>query len=49
MKYNYNFKLNAVNMYRSGQWIETPVGIGKKTLEKELSDGQKLFELAQTA
>ncbi len=24
MKYNYKFKLNAVEMYRLGQWIDTP-------------------------
>ena len=27
MKYNYAFKLNAVELYRSGQWPETPEGI----------------------
>jgi len=26
MKYDYAFKLNAVELYRSGQWIETPEG-----------------------
>ena len=26
MKYDYVFKLNAVELYRSGQWIETPEG-----------------------
>ncbi|MCT7727635.1 MAG: hypothetical protein N5835_06010 [Lactobacillus iners] len=30
MKYDYAFKLNAVELYRSGQWIETPEGISQK-------------------
>ncbi len=29
MKYDFTFKLNAVEMYRSGQWIDTPKGIGQ--------------------
>jgi len=32
MKYDYAFKLNAVEMYRSGQWIDTPDGIGQMQL-----------------
>lgn len=34
MKYDYAFKLNAVEMYRSGQWISTPEGIGQKNFRK---------------
>ena len=42
MKYDFTFKLNAVEMYRAGKWIDTPEGIGQKTLEKELCNGRKL-------
>ncbi|ADN43910.1 hypothetical protein HMPREF0868_1573 [Mageeibacillus indolicus UPII9-5] len=42
MKYDYAFKLNAVELYRSGQWIKTPEGISQKILEKELYNGQEL-------
>lgn len=41
MKYDYVFKLNAVELYRSGQWIETPEEV-KRILEKELYNGQEL-------
>ena len=42
MKYNFTFILHTVEMYRSDQWIGTPKGIGQKTLEKELNNGQEL-------
>ena len=42
MKYDYAFKLNAVGLYRSGQWIETPEGISQKNFRKELYNGQEL-------
>ncbi|BBE39583.1 helix-turn-helix domain-containing protein [Streptococcus dysgalactiae] len=45
MKYNYNFKLNAVNMYRSGQWLETPVGIGQKNFRKRIVRWSKTAEI----
>jgi len=41
MKYDYVFKLNCVELYKNGRWHETPEGIGKKTLEKELLHGSK--------
>lgn len=36
MKYDYAFKLNAVEMYQSGQWIDTPDGIGQKNFRKRI-------------
>lgn len=42
MKYDYAFKLNAVELYRSGQWIETPEGISQKDFRKKLYNGQEL-------
>ena len=35
MKYDYEFKLNCINLHKNGQWPETPEGIGQKILEKE--------------
>ncbi|MGT2932990.1 hypothetical protein [Streptococcus catagoni] len=45
MKYNYKFKLNAVKMYQSGQWIETPVGIGQKNFRKRIVQWSKTAEI----
>ena len=39
MTYDFTFKLNAVEMYRTGQWIDTPQGIGQKISEKEQLSG----------
>ncbi len=30
MKSDFVFKLNCVELYKNGQWPETPVGIGQK-------------------
>ncbi|WP_167955976.1 helix-turn-helix domain-containing protein [Anaerosporobacter faecicola] len=45
MKYDYAFKLNAVEMYRSGQWINTPDGIGQKSFRKRIVQWSKIADI----
>ena len=45
MKYDYAFKLNAVEMYRSGQWIETPEGIGQKNFRKRIVQWSRIADI----
>lgn len=43
VKYDFNFKSKCVELYKNGQWHETPEGIGQKNSEKGLLYGQKLL------
>ena len=45
MKYNFEFKKNCVELYKSGQWIETPNGIGQKNFRKRIVGWAKIAEL----
>ena len=45
MKYDFIFKLNAVEMYRSGQWIDTPKGIGQKNFRKRIVQWSKIADI----
>ncbi|EFO71337.1 helix-turn-helix domain-containing protein [Lactobacillus iners] len=45
MKYDYVFKLNAVELYRSGQWIETPEGISQKNFRKRIVQWSRIADI----
>ena len=45
MKYDYVFKLNCVELYRNGQWPETPEGIGQKNFRKRITTWGKIADL----
>jgi len=45
MKYDYAFKLNAVEMYRTGQWIDTPDGIGQKNFRKRIVQWSRIADI----
>ncbi|MCT7791708.1 MAG: helix-turn-helix domain-containing protein, partial [Lactobacillus iners] len=39
------FKLNAVELYRSGQWIETPEGISQKNFRKRIVQWSRIADI----
>lgn len=45
MKYDFVFKMNCVELYRNGQWADTPRGINQKNFRKRISTWYKLSEL----
>ena len=45
MKYDFNFKLNAVKMYKSGQWIDTPEGIKQKNFRKRIVQWSRIADI----
>ena len=45
MKYDYSFKMNCVELYKSGRWAETPTGIGQKNFRKRIVVWAKIAEL----
>ena len=36
MRYSYEFKKNAVELYRQGQWVKTPEGIKQKSFRDKI-------------
>lgn len=45
MKYDFVFKLHCVELYRSGQWPETPEGIGQKNFRKRIVSWAKIVDI----
>jgi transposase len=45
VKYDFIFKLNCVELYRNGQWHETPEGIGKKNFRKRIVSWAKVADI----
>ena len=45
MKYDFVFKLNSVELYRNGQWPDTPTGISQKDFRKRVKTWAKLADL----
>lgn len=45
VKYDFVFKLNSVELYRNGQWPDTPEGIGQKDFRKRVKTWAKLADL----
>ena len=45
MKYDLDFKLKCVELYKNGQWIDTPVGIGQKNFRKRIVTWNKIYDL----
>lgn len=45
MKYDFVFKLNSVEVYRNGQWPDTPEGINQKDFRKHYKTWAKLTDL----
>ena len=45
MKYYLDFKLKCVELYKNGQWIDTPVGIGQKNFRKRIVTWNKIYDL----
>lgn len=46
MRYSYEFKKNAVELYRQGKWIETPVGVSQNTFRNKVREWNRR-EIAQ--
>ena len=38
MRYSYEFKKNAVELYRQGQWVETPEGVKQSTFRHKIRE-----------
>lgn len=45
MKYDFEFKLNTVEMYRSGKWINTPIGINQKNFRKRIVQWSRITDI----
>lgn len=45
MKYDFVFKMNCVELYKNGQWPDTPKGINQKNFRKKITTWTKLTEL----
>ena len=45
MKYDFVFKLNCVELYRNGQWSETPEGIEQKNFRKRIVSWAKIADI----
>lgn len=45
MKYDYLFKLNCAELYKNGQWPETPEGIGQRNFRKRITTWVKIANL----
>ena len=45
VKYDFVFKLNSVELYRNGQWPDTPEGIKQKDFRKRVKTWAKLADL----
>ena len=45
MKYDFIFKMNSVELYRNGQWPDTPDGINQKDFRKHVKTWVKLADL----
>ena len=45
MKYDYAFKINCVELYRSGQWAKTPAGIKQHNFRKMIAIWAKIAQL----
>lgn len=45
MKYDFVFKLNCVELYRNGQWPETPEGIEQKNYRKRIVSWVKIVDI----
>ena len=38
MRYSYEFKKNAVEMYRQGRWVDTPEGVNQNTFRHKIKE-----------
>ena len=45
VKYDFEFKKNSVELYKKGQWPETPEGIGQKDFRKRIATWAKIANL----
>ena len=45
VKYDFNFKSKCVELYKNGQWHETPEGIGQKNFRKRIVVWSKIVDL----
>lgn len=45
MKYDFEFKAKCVELYKIGQWHETPKGIGQKNFRKRIVIWSKIADL----
>lgn len=45
MKYDFIYKMNCVELFRSGRWPDTPEGIGQKNFRKTIVKWSKLADL----
>ena len=45
MKYDFEFKAKCVELYKIGQWHETPEGIGQKKFRKRIVIWSKIADL----
>lgn len=45
MKYDFIFKMNCIELYKSGLWPNTPLGIGQKDFRKRIATWAKIADL----
>ena len=45
MKYDFVFKMKCAELYKNGQWPDTPEGIGQKNFRKRIATWVKLADL----
>ena len=45
MRYSYEFKRNAVDLYRHGKWPETPDGVREKSFHNKIREWVRIEEL----
>ncbi|MDK2966224.1 hypothetical protein [Lacrimispora sp.] len=45
MKYDFVFKLNCIELYRNGQWSETPEGTEQKNFRKRIVSWAKIADI----
>ena len=45
MKYDFVFKLNCVELYKNGQWPETPAAIGQKNFRKRIVTWSRIADI----
>jgi transposase len=45
VKYDFVFKLNCVELYKNGQWPETPAGIGQKNFRIRIDTWSRITDI----
>ena len=49
MRYSYEFKRKAIDLFYKGEWLETPNGMTTHTFHKQIKEWVKLEQLHGSA